>query len=148
MTPDDIKKVQTSFALAMAKKTEVTRTFYDTLFALAPYVRPLFPTELHRQRDKLIHALAFCVKNLTEPESLLPVVEDLARKHVRYGAEPDHYAVVGVALMTTLKDTLGPALTPEVAGAWARTYDYLSSTMIAAAESYAEDHAKVKASAR
>lgn len=50
-----------------------------------------------------------------------------------YGAKPEHYAVVGSALLWTLEKGLGSAWTSEVASAWTAAYGTLSDFMIAEA---------------
>ena len=42
-----------------------------------------------------------------------------------------HFAPMGVALMATLAETLGPAFTPELQAAWHAAYDHFSREMIA-----------------
>ena len=46
------------------------------------------------------------------------------------GARPEHYPVVGEALLWTLARGLGPQFTPDVAGAWTAAYTTLSGYMI------------------
>jgi hemoglobin-like flavoprotein len=57
----------------------------------------------------------------------------LAKRHVAYGVAPEHYEVVGAALLWTLEKGLGDGFTPEVGAAWAAAYGALSEMMIAAA---------------
>ena len=67
------------------------------------------------------------------PEVLLPAAQQLARRHVAYGARDEHYAVVGAALLDTLGAGLGEAMTPETRQAWETAYGLLSTVMIQAA---------------
>jgi hemoglobin-like flavoprotein len=61
------------------------------------------------------------------------VVQDLGRRHVRYGVTDDHYAKVADALLWTLGQGLGDGFTPAVREAWTATYTVLADTMKAAA---------------
>jgi nitric oxide dioxygenase len=47
-----------------------------------------------------------------------------------YGARPEHYPVVGPALLWTLEQGLGKEWTGEVADAWTAAYAMLSDFMI------------------
>jgi hypothetical protein len=51
-------------------------------------------------------------------ETILPAASALAKRHVAYGASPEHYAVVGSVLLWTLEKGLGESWTPEIASAW------------------------------
>ena len=52
------------------------------------------------------------VNGLGNLESVLPAASALAKRHVSYGAKPEHYPVVGGALLWTLEKGLGEAWTP------------------------------------
>ncbi len=73
------------------------------------------------------------VRGLSDLPSILPAASALAKRHVDYGAKPEHYPVVGEALLWTLARALGPRWTPEVALAWTAAYTTLSDFMIEAA---------------
>ncbi len=85
------------------------------------------------QRKKLMGVLAAVVNGLTNRESILPAASALAKRHVGYGAKPEHYPVVGGALLWTLEKGLGEAWTPAVAAAWTAAYGTLSAFMISEA---------------
>ncbi|HWX35155.1 MAG TPA: globin domain-containing protein [Steroidobacteraceae bacterium] len=65
--------------------------------------------------------------------SVLPAASALAKRRVIYGAKPEHYPVVGSALLWTLEKGLGDGWTPEVADAWTAAYGTLSRFMISEA---------------
>ena len=74
------------------------------------------------QRRKLMAMLAAVVRGLSDLPSILPAASALAKRHVDYGARPEHYPVVGAALLWTLERGLGPQWTPEAAAAWTAAY--------------------------
>jgi hemoglobin-like flavoprotein len=88
---------------------------------------------MEEQGRKLMAAIAMVVNNLGELQAVIPAVQDLAKRHVAYGVRPEHYAVVGAALLWTLEQGLGDAFTSEIRAAWASAYGALSEVMIAAA---------------
>lgn len=133
MTPTQIKLVQDSFAKVAPISEQAAVIFYDRLFEVAPSVRALFPDDLTEQRRKLMATLAVVVNGLSNLDSVLPAASALAKRHVNYGASPEHYPVVGGALLWTLEKGLGEAWTPDVADAWTAAYGTLSGYMIAEA---------------
>jgi hemoglobin-like flavoprotein len=107
--------------------------FYERLFEVAPAVKAMFPTEMKEQRKKLMATLAVVVNGLGNLDSVLPAASALAKRHISYGAKPEHYPVVGGALLWTLEKGLGEAWTPAVADAWTAAYGTLSGFMISEA---------------
>jgi hemoglobin-like flavoprotein len=130
MTPDQVKLVQTSFAQVAPIADQAATMFYDRLFEIAPGVRPLFKGDMAEQRRKLIAMLATVVNGLGDLNSILPAASALAKRHVGYGVEATHYAVVGNALLWTLERGLGPVWTKDLAAAWTSTYSILAEFMI------------------
>jgi hemoglobin-like flavoprotein len=130
MTPEQVKVVQQTFTQVVPIADKAAEIFYDRLFAVAPAVKPLFHGDMAEQRRKLIATLAVVVNGLGDLPSVLPAASALAKRHVGYGARPEHYPVVGEALLWTLARGLGPQWTPEVAGAWTAAYTTLSGFMI------------------
>jgi hemoglobin-like flavoprotein len=133
MTSDQVRLVQESFSKVAPISEQAAILFYDRLFEVAPSVRPMFPDDMTEQRQKLMATLAVVVNGLTNLEAVLPAASALAKRHVSYGAKPEHYPVVGGALLWTLEKGLGEAWTPEVASAWTAAYGTLSGYMISEA---------------
>ena len=133
MTPEQVKFVQDSFAKVAPIADQAAVIFYDRLFEVAPGVKAMFPADMTEQRKKLMATLAAVVNGLSNLESILPAASALAVRHVSYGARPEHYPVVGGALLWTLEKGLGEAWTPDVAAAWTSAYGTLSGYMISEA---------------
>jgi nitric oxide dioxygenase len=133
MTPTQIRLVQESFSKVAPISEQAAVIFYGRLFEVAPSVRALFPDDMSEQRKKLMATLAVVVNGLTDLPAVLPAASALAKRHVGYGAKPEHYPVVGGALLWTLEKGLGEAWTPELAEAWAAAYGTLSGFIIAEA---------------
>ena len=133
MNPTQIKLVQDSFAKVAPISEQAAVLFYGRLFEVAPSVRAMFPDDMKEQRKKLMATLAVVVGGLSNLEAVLPAAGALAKRHVNYGAKPEHYPVVGSALLWTLEKGLGNAWTPDVAEAWTAAYGTLSGYMISEA---------------
>lgn len=138
MNPTQIKLVQESFAKVAPISEQAAVIFYDRLFEVAPSVKAMFPAEMKEQRKKLMATLAVVVNGLGNLELVLPAAGALAKRHVGYGAKPEHYPVVGGVLLWTLEKGLGDAWTPDVAAAWTAAYGTLSGFMISEAYGRAE----------
>jgi hemoglobin-like flavoprotein len=90
---------------------------------------------MQTQGRKLMQMIGFAVHGLKSPETLIPAVQALGRRHVAYGVEAKDYETVGKALILTLEQGLGADFTPHVREAWLATYQLLSETMKQAASS-------------
>jgi len=133
MTPDQVTLVQQSFSKVAPIADQAATIFYDRLFEVAPQVKAMFPADMTEQKKKLMATLAVVVGGLTDLPSILPAASALAKRHVTYGAKPEHYPVVGSALLWTLEKGLGSDWTPDVASAWTAAYGTLSGFMISEA---------------
>jgi nitric oxide dioxygenase len=138
MNPTQIELVQDSLSKVAPISEAAAVIFYDRLFEVAPSVKAMFPADMTEQRKKLMMMLAAVVGGLGNLESILPAASALAKRHVSYGAKPEHYPVVGGALLYTLEKGLGEAWTPELASAWTAAYGTLSGYMISEAYGRAE----------
>ena len=130
MTPDQVRLVQESFAKLVPIADQAASMFYERLFEIAPQVRAMFPPDMAEQQRKLMATLTIVVSGLSNLESILPAASSLATRHVAYGARPEHYPVVGAALLWTLEQGLGKDWTADVADAWTAAYTTLSTFMI------------------
>lgn len=136
MSPQQVVLVQESFKKVMPISEVAAQLFYGRLFEVAPEVKPLFKqADMAEQGRKLMQTLAFVTASLTQLETLLPVVQALGKRHVKYGVQDEHYALVGAALLWTLEQGLGDAFTPEVKEAWGVAYTLLAGVMKEAAAS-------------
>ena len=123
------KLVQSTFAAIVPIADDAAMLFYQRLFEIAPELRSMFRGDMTEQRKKLMQMLTAAVKGLDRLEQLVPVVEDLGRRHAGYGVEDRHYDTVGEALLWTLEMGLGAAFTADVKEAWATVYGVLVTTM-------------------
>ena len=85
------------------------------------------------QGNKLMTMLGSAVAGLTNLDKLVPILEDLGKRHVDYKVESSHYDTVGAALLDTLAAGLGDDFTPEIKAAWSETYGVMASVMKTAA---------------
>jgi nitric oxide dioxygenase len=133
MDARQVRLVQQSFEKAAVLGEKVAELFYDELFAIEPSLRTMFKGSMREQHKKLVATLALVVRSLDKPEKIMQPVKNLAVKHVDYGVRPEHYTLVGNALLRTLKKGLGPEFTPDVRDAWVAAFRTLAGIMKQAA---------------
>lgn len=133
MTPHQINLIQDSFSKVVPISDVAAEYFYSRLFEIAPHVRPYFTGNMIEQGAKLMATLGAVVMGLNELDNIVPVAQDLAIRHVKYGVNPEDYPPVGEALIFALAKGLGEGFTPELKESWITAYGLLSSVMIDAA---------------
>ena len=84
---------------------------------------------MKEQGRKFMGMITAAVNGLNDLEGLVPVVQDLGRRHGGYGVQEKHYGSVASALLWTMEQVLGEAFTPEVKSAWNETYMLLAGVM-------------------
>lgn len=129
MNKEHIALVQESMEKVIPIADTAADIFYETLFSLDPEVKKLFKSDMSEQKKKLMSSLVMVVKGLSNIKSIMPAVQKLARKHVDYGVKPEHYTLVGNALLMTLQKGLGDDFTPAVREAWIEAFKILATTM-------------------
>src|SRR5689334_20391272 len=99
ITPLHRTLVQRSFRKIAGKTDLVADFLYQRLFELTPSSKMLFNCEMRRQGRKLIQALAVAVTSLDTPDKLTPMLHDLGKRHIGYGAKKEDYQYLGEALL-------------------------------------------------
>ena len=134
----NIDALEASFDQVAARGDELVESFYERLFTVAPGVRPLFAgTDLKRQKGMLLAALVLLRNSLRDLESVTPKLRDLGARHVRYGALPEHYPIVGEVLIASMAEIAGEAWTVEYEQAWTEAFAVVSEAMLHGASSVA-----------
>lgn len=135
MNQDQKDVIRRTWALVTPIADIAATLFYDRLFEIDPPTRLLFRAEgLDEQRSKLMQTLDALVRGLDQLEDLAPVLEELGRRHVRYGVQDAHYDSVGAALLWTLERGLGANWSDEAREAWSEVYGLASGIMKQAAQ--------------
>ncbi|MBV8795369.1 MAG: mechanosensitive ion channel [Hyphomicrobiales bacterium] len=130
----EIELVRTSWTRARAHGEEIAAAFYDRLFSVAPAVRPLFRADAKTQRTKFVTMLGVLVKAADQLEGLRDTLADFGLRHRTYGAQFEHYGVVGDVLLWTLQHKLGDSFDQRTAAAWAKLYGEVAEMMTGARE--------------
>lgn len=127
--------LEQSFEKVKPHANEFAASFYDNLFADYPAAKPLFAnTNVAEQSKKLLASLVFVVENLRKPGDLTNALKGLGARHVKYGALPEHYPLVGNTLLKTFEQYLGGEWTPEIKDAWVDAYGLITEVMLDGAD--------------
>src|SRR5215216_5366639 len=119
----NIEHLETSFDLIAPRGDELVDDLYGRLFVLAPHVRKLFPADLTAQRSMVLAVLVLLRKSLRDLDRIVPTLRALGARHIAYGAEPEHYALVGQALIESMTAIAGDEWRTEYANAWSAAWD-------------------------
>ncbi len=131
----EVELLEQSFEKVKPKKDEFVASFYENLFTDYPDAKPLFSsTDMAGQQMKLLDSLVLVVNNLRKPEVLTGALKGLGARHVKYGALPEHYPLVGNSLLKTFEQYLGTAWTPATKQAWVDAYGVITQLMLEGAE--------------
>ena len=130
-----VELLEQSFEEIKPNADEFVNSFYENLFTANPEAKPLFETtDMEAQKKKLLNSLVLVVDNLRMPDVLNQALRGLGARHVKYGALPEHYPLVGSALLTTFEQYLGDKWTPDVKQAWVDAYGAISQIMLDGAD--------------
>ena len=119
-----------SFVLVREYETAVIVLFYGRLFEIAPETRALFKIDIREQSKKLEEMLRVTIDALDRFEELLPVLTELARRHVEYGVQPYQYEKLRSALLWALGQALGLEFDRETRAAWGQLLTLISTVML------------------
>lgn len=126
----NVPVLEESFELIKPRANEFVTDFYANLFADYPQTRAMFAgTNMEEQKKKLLGALVLVVDNLRNTDTLADAVQRLGGRHAMYGVTPEHYGMVGGALLKTFEQHLGSQWTPDVKQAWVDAYGAIAGIM-------------------
>ena len=95
----------------------LTRHFYERMFRENPEVQSFFNPAHQKtggQQRALAAAICAYAKHIENPGVLASAVELIAHKHASLGIQAQHYPIVGSNLLSSIKEVLGDAATPDV----------------------------------
>ena len=123
--------LEKSFDLVAPRGEDLVERFYDRLLTTAPELRTLFAaTNMVRQRQMLLGALVLLRKSLRNLDAIVPTLQSLGARHATYGVLPEHYPIVGSALVTTMAEIGEKDWIPEYTEAWTAAYQIVQQAML------------------
>lgn len=109
----------------------ITTVMYKVLFEKYPQTQALFKDASADQHKKLANAVYAYAANIDQLENLNKGIEQMASVHVKTLVLPEHYPMVGDALLQAIKSVLGDGASDEVMAAWQEAYGFLATVLIA-----------------
>jgi methyl-accepting chemotaxis protein len=134
MQQHTITLVQDSWKKVAGIAPQAAELFYQNLFAADPSLKPLFKGEMSEQGKKLMQMIGAAVGKLNDLPGLVPVLQNLGKRHAGYGVKDADYQTVAGALLKTRGQGLGDDFTEEVKQAWTEVYGVMAEVMITAAK--------------
>jgi nitric oxide dioxygenase len=126
----------------------LTTHFYKMLFRDYPQVMPLF-NQAHQgtgdQPRALANGVLMYARHIDRLDQLGGLVSAIVNKHVAVNILPEHYPLVGDALLRAIREVLGAEIaTDAVIEAWGAAYQQLADILIGAEESVYKQHEEAK----
>lgn len=115
----------------------ITKTFYSNLLKDNPSLLNIFNQTNQtkgRQQGALANTVYAAAQHIENLEPIVPVVVQIAHKHVSLGVLPEHYPIVGQYLLAAIKEVLGDAATDEIIDAWGKAYGVIADIFISVEE--------------
>lgn len=128
MTERQRDLVQYTWEYVLPLADIAVEVFYADLFRRDPSLRDFIADKLPAQKRILVPGFAILVRGLSDLDTFLPALRQLARRHSDHSV---HYAspdAVRAALLHTLSEMLGPLFTAETEEAWNAVYDLIAET--------------------
>lgn len=126
-----IEIIKATAAPVAANAEAITTRMYEILFQSHPETKVFFKDADPDQHKKLATAVSAYAANIDNLDVLSKAIEKMATTHVSVKVQPEHYPIVGVSLLSAVKDVLGDAATDEVLEAWKEAYFFLADVLIA-----------------
>ena len=125
-----VELLESSFRILAAAGSRLGSEFYGRLFDCAPALRPLFPSNLEEQAQKLLQSLSSVIESLRSPDAVRDRLRDLGRRHVGYGARPEHYPLVCDCLLASMRVVAGDRWTERLQLEWRNALELIARIML------------------
>ncbi|HEY2792966.1 MAG TPA: globin domain-containing protein [Micromonosporaceae bacterium] len=122
-----------SWALVEDQQDKLAGYFYARIFLSNPQTRELFPVTMEVQRTRMLGAIVTAVQTIDDPERFGEYLRSLGVDHRKFHILPEHFDVVGSALLESLRTFGGEQWSPEYEQAWTDGYALMAYQMKAAA---------------
>ncbi len=134
LTTAQIDLIRDSFHRLEPDVETASELLYERLFEIAPELRAMFRSDMAGQGMQFKSTLRVIVQRFDDPETLRPYLEDLARGHAAYGVTPEHFRLMGQALIWAMRKTMGEEFPEGADAAWEAAYELLAREMVQMAE--------------
>uniref|UniRef100_A0A6U4YXK8 Globin domain-containing protein n=1 Tax=Hemiselmis andersenii TaxID=464988 RepID=A0A6U4YXK8_HEMAN len=121
-----------SWDLALDNNTEeeMGELLYDTLFELAPNLKPVYRKPRQILSAKFVEMMAALVSFQGDPMRMEEQITWLGFRHIKYGAKREHAKVLGDVLVETMARAVESNWTMDMADAWQELWTDACSMMM------------------
>lgn len=130
LNSDEIRLLRSSFVRMIPACEVRSERFYERLFESDPSLRPLFPTDMESQHEKLTMMLASAIDLLDQRDKFVETCAALGKRHAGYGALRGHYDLVTRLLVECLVEELEPSLSQAERSSWTKLLTLISEFML------------------
>lgn len=151
LNPDTVRIVKSTAPVLKEHGSTIVERFYSLLFERHPEAAAYFnivPTaaagsgdagggdacargQSREQIQRLSMAVLFYAEKIDALDTLGPVLDRIASKHVSRATPAAFYPAIGSCLIAAIGDVLGAAATPEIVAAWTEAYGFLADALMA-----------------
>lgn len=126
----DVPALRDSFELLAKREPELTRRFYELLFARHPQVAPMFHRRDRRAQEVMLRdALVLVLERLEDGQWMTVHLQALGSRHAGYGVTEQMYDWVGACLLETFGSVAGADWSERFAAAWTEAYGVIATLM-------------------
>jgi nitric oxide dioxygenase len=135
-----LDQIKASVELLKNEGEVITKRFYKILFDRNPELKDIFNMSNQREDSEnsqsraLADAIFAYASNIDTPENLTVAINRIANKHASLMIKPEHYPLVGNALLEALCQHLQVTADHPVIQAWGAAYQILADIFIDAEE--------------
>ncbi|MBK1897677.1 NO-inducible flavohemoprotein [Chryseobacterium paridis] len=132
---DDKQKalVKATVPVLKTNGTDLTKHFYSRMFTHNPELKNLFNMSNQasgKQQNALAGAVLAYAEHIENPGVLINALQSIGNKHVSLHISPEQYDIVGLHLISSIKEVLGDAASTDLIEAWTIAYNELAKIMI------------------
>ncbi len=133
LSDQQISTVKSTIPLLESVGPSLTQYFYKRMFSHNPELKDVFNMAHQAEGTQslaLFNAIAAYAKYIDNLPMLTSAVQRIAHKHTSLDIRPQHYDIVGLHLIETLRELAGDAFTAEIEDAWTAAYAQLAEVFI------------------
>ncbi|XP_041469276.1 uncharacterized protein LOC121419053 isoform X3 [Lytechinus variegatus] len=143
LTREQRKLVQTTWKKLATNHTKHGTVMFAKLVTDNPDVGHLFPfgsknlsyqqllrnPQAQSHGKRVMETIGTAVAGLDDLNLLVPILKELATRHIGYKVTKQHFKCVGAALIHAIKEGLGSSFSPSIQSAWVATFELITNTM-------------------
>ncbi len=130
LTSNEIDIIKASFKIISENAANFASHFYDSLFELAPIVKPMFASERNVIELHFVEIMVTAVEKIESFDELEPSLLKLGAIHKQHKVIASQFDFVKTALILAIEHELREKCNNAVISAWSHYIDEISAVMI------------------